>query len=150
MATFTVIVRPGYTFPEAVVVDLAALRAAALPTIELQGTLDTATIGDGAITEPKIAAGAVTNTKLGARSVTTDKIALATILGENIADETISEDKLILPLSGDALPIFDGTTPGIVQLPGGNGTSLFLRGDGQWASPDFNAAVQILMAQNYI
>ena len=56
--------------------------------------VQTADIGDGAVTEPKIADGAVTTAKLASGAVTTDKIADGAVAETKIADGAVSTAKL--------------------------------------------------------
>jgi hypothetical protein len=150
MATFTVIVTPGWDFPEGQPIDLAAHRAAAKPTIELQGTIDTATIGDGSVTEPKIGTGAVTESKIADGAVTEDKIADGAVTTDKLAEGAVTSDKITGPLDDELLPEFTGPVAGIVAANNSTQRNQFLRGDGQWADPSFSAANVLLSAQLFI
>lgn len=150
MATFTVIVTPGWTFPDNVPVDLAALRAAANPTIQLQGTFSSTSIADGAVTEPKLATGAVTTSKIADAAVTEPKLADSAVSSRAIQPAAVTQDKIATPLTAEAVETFDASRSGVVPQATAADRNSFLRGDGQWAAPDYSAAAQILAAQQYI
>lgn len=148
--TLTLIVTPGYNFPDGQPVDNAALRQGATPTIQISGTISSTTIADGAVTTPKIATGAVTTVKLADDAVTTLKIADAAVTAAKLADASVDDAKINGQLTAAVIETFDATQGGGVPAPTTADRNNFLRGDGRWAAPDFNAATQILMAQNYI
>ncbi len=150
MSTFTVIVQPGWSFPEGQKVDLAALRAGATPVITLEGTFSSTTIADGAITEPKLATGAVTESKIGAGAVTTTKIADDAVTAAKIAEGSIDDSHINGQLTADVIEAFTGEQGGVVSANSSADRNNFLRGDGRWADPTYNAVTAIMAAQQYI
>lgn len=150
MSTFTVIVTPGWSFPAGVPVDLAALRAGARPTITLEGTFSSTTIADGAITEPKHATGGVSTRALADGSVTEPKLGDEAVSSRTIAPRAVTQDKIATPLTGAAVVTFTGPSSGVVPAASAADRNNFLRGDGRWADPSYNAVTAVISAQNYI
>lgn len=150
MATFTVRVIPGWDFPEGAPIDLAALRAAAAPTIELLGELSTTSIGDGAVTEPKLATGAVSTRTIADGAVTEPKLADDAVSARALAPDSVADENILGRLSADVLAIFTGPVGGVLAANRNADRGSFLRGDGRWVDPTFNAANQLFNARNFI
>lgn len=138
MAELTLLYQRGYTWSEGE--DITAAKLNLDPTFTLVGTINTVSIGVGAVTEPKLGTGAVSTRALADASVTEPKIADGAVTEPKhatggvstraLADGSVTLAKTDLAMVG-ATPSENGTS-GLVPQPLSGDSESFLRGDATW------------------
>jgi hypothetical protein len=153
MATLTVLYTPGYIWVVGELVTIDKLNLAANPTIQIVGTINSASIGAGAVgptqLNASVAGAGLTGGGGVALAVAADGSTLEVVGGVvRVKAAGITADKLVHTPFLPASPYMSGT-PGEVPAPPASKTRQFLRDDGWQDITSAFPALEVFKAFNF-